>query len=148
MSYKEKSIFVSLFQAIIVFGIYSNYMFGKYQDGYFSGADADALMGKSIFVLIGLSIVVAIVLHILMAIVNAMITGEDEDTKSDERDELIELKGMQISFIAFSIGFLAAMAALAFNVATPAVFFVIILSMFFGNIVGDGAKLYFYRKGL
>ena len=39
MSYNEKSIFVSLFQATIVFGLYSNYMFGMYQDGRFDGAD-------------------------------------------------------------------------------------------------------------
>lgn len=148
MSYQEKSICVSLVSAIIMFALYGTYMFGMYQEGRFDGADACSLVGKSIFVLIGVSIVVSIIVQILVTIINAIVTKECEHSISDERDKLIDLKGMQFFVVAFSIGFVGSMGALALGTAPYIVFCLIIFSMFVGTIVGDVTKLFFYHRGV
>ncbi len=149
MSYQEKSIYVYLISSIIMFALYGVYMFEMYQEGRFDGADASSLVGKSIFVLIGVSIVVSIIVQIIFTIINTLVTKENEHEHSisDERDKLIDLKGMQFCFIAFGIGFLGSMGALAMGTAPFMVFCLIIFSMFVGSIVGEITKLFFYRKG-
>ena len=147
MSYQEKSIYVFLISSIIMFALYCVYMFEMYQEGRFDGADASSLVGKSIFVLIGVSIVVSIIVQIIFTIINTIVAKENEHSISDERDKLIDLKGMQFCFIAFGIGFLGSMGALAMGTAPFMVFCLIIFSMFVGSIVGEITKLFFYRKG-
>ena len=148
MSYQEQRVAVSLITALIVFTAYALYMFGLFQDGRFEGPDANSLVGKSTFVLIGASIVVTIVVQILFAIIHAIVTRERDDYIVDERDRLIELRSMKVGFIAFSIGFVAAMGLLALDMlAAYAIFLLIIASMFLANVVGDVTKLFLYRRG-
>lgn len=149
MSSQEREIMVSLISAIICFAIYLYYMGGYYDAGEFFNENANELIGKSVFYLVGLSVVVTIVLTILMAIVNNIITGENEKDLVDERDRLISLRGMQISFITFSAGFLLVMAGMAwFDVQPIMVIFYLICIMYFCALTGDLAKLYHYRRGV
>ena len=148
MSYQQKNIYISLITAILVFAFYGTYMLQIYQEGRFDGADASSLVGKSIFVMIGVSIVVTIILHIIFAIIIAIITKENERSISDERDKLIDLKGMQIFVVTFSIGFAGSMGALAMGIEPYKIFFLITISMFVGSIIGDISKLFFYHRGL
>ncbi len=94
MSIQEKNICVSLISAITIFAFYGVYMFGMYQEGRFAAADANSLVGKSVFVLIGVSIVVNIIVQIIFTIINSIVTKECEVPISDERDKLIDFKGM------------------------------------------------------
>ncbi len=147
MPYQEKKIYVSIFSALIVIGFFSNYIFGLSQDGRFDGADASVVMGKSIIALIFISIAANILLQVIFAIINAIITRESAEFEADERDKQIEQKGMQGFLIAFSVGYVASMAALALGSAPHMVFFGVTASMFFGSIIGDIVKLFFYRRG-
>ncbi|MES0488413.1 MAG: hypothetical protein ABUK01_00370 [Leptospirales bacterium] len=148
MSYQERNTIANLISSIIVFGLYGMYMFNMYQEGRFDGAGAAALVGKSIFVLICASILVTIAVSILFNIFYAIITKEKVQSVTDERDKLIELKGMQVSFIAFGVGFVGSMGALALGIAPFMVFLFIMYSMFFGNGLGEIIKLYLYRRGV
>lgn len=148
MSNQEKNICVSLISAIIMFALYGVYMFEMYQEGRFDGADASSLVGKSVFVLIGVSIVVSIIVQIVFSILHSIATKECEHSISDERDKLIELKGMQVFSSAFGIGFVGSMGALAMGTAPYMVFCLITFSMFVGSVVGDIAKLFFYHRGV
>jgi hypothetical protein len=149
MSYQQKNIYISLITSIIVFAVYGFYMFEMHHEGSLDGPDASSIVGKSIFVMIGASIVVTIIMNIIFAIINAIITKEEEEnTMSDERDKFIELKGLQIFVVTFSVGFVGSMGALALGMESYMVFFLIIFSMFIGNIVGDISKLFFYHKGV
>jgi len=123
-------------------------MFDLYQEGSFNGAEASSLVGKSIFMLIGASIVITIIVHIVFAIAKAVISKESENTLSDERDKLIDLKGLQIFVIIFSIGFVGSMGILALGTESYLVFCLIIFFMFVGNIIGDISKLFYYHRGL
>ena len=148
MSSQERTIVVSLISALICFAIYLYYMNDMYIAGDFSGAGAGALLGQSVFYLIGLSIIVSILASILVAIVNAAVTGENEKDLSDERDKVISLRGLQVSFIFFASCYISNMFALAWGRNTIFTIFLTICFMFASSVVGDLVKLYFYRRGL
>lgn len=150
MSYEHKNIYISLITTIITFIFYSLYMHEKYLEGRFEGPDASSFVGVSVFLLIGASIVVTIIMHIIFAILTAIITQKepDENTIKDERDKLIDLKGLQIFVLVFSFGFIGCMGALALGMETYLVFINIIISMFFANTISDVAKLFFYHRGI
>ncbi len=148
MSQQERRVAASLISALIVFAAYAIIMFGMYQEGRFAGSGAASLVGKSTIALIVASIVASIVLQILFAIGHAVATREHERMVTDERDKLIELKAMQISYLAFSVGFLISMIVLALEGATaPMVLLIIVVSMFAASVVGDLVKLALYRRG-
>lgn len=149
MSSQLREAVVSLFSAFICFSIYFYYMLDAYDDGVFAGIGATSFVGKSVFYLIVLSIVVTIVCTIIMAIVTSIITGENEKDLVDERDRLISLRGMQVSFITFSFGFLMVMAAMAW-MGTQAVTAIIYLicTMFLCTLAGEFTKLFHYIRGL
>lgn len=150
MSYREKSILVSIVTSLAVLATYLSYMCDQFTAGELAGlagAEASMLVGQSILGLIVASIVVAIVVQILFAIANTIVTREEADYASDERDKQIELKGMQVFLISFSIGYVGAMAALAIGTAPHIVFVLITASMFAGSAIGDVTKLFFYRRG-
>jgi hypothetical protein len=125
-------------------------MYGKYLDGQFNGPDASSIVGTSVFILIGASIVVTIIVHILFAILVAIITQKEpeKETLKDERDKLIDLKGLQFFVLIFSFGFIASMGALALGVKSYLVFILMILSMFLANAISDIAKLFYYHFGV
>jgi len=148
MTYTEKNTVVSLLTGMLVFGIYGSKIYQMFLDGRFEGSDAGVLMGKSVLYMMGASIVVTIVMSIIFSIVHAIITGnENPSFVVDERDKLIELKGMQFSFIVFSIGFVGASIALVFETAPLMVIFAIVTSMFVASVTGDIFKLISYRRG-
>ena len=150
MSYEHKNIYISLITTIITFIFYSSHVYGKYLDGQFDGADASRIVGVSVFILIAASIVVTIVIHIIFAILVAIITQKEpeEQTLKDERDKLIDLKGLQIFVLVFSLGFVASMGSLALGNESYLVFILMIVSMFFANVVSDIAKLFYYHVGV
>ena len=150
MSYHHKTIFISLITTIIVFIFYSSYMYAKYITGQLEGPDANTLVGVSVFYLIGASIVVTIIVHILYAIIHAIITKKepDEDTTMDERDKLIDLKGLHTFVIVLAFGFIGSMGALALGIESQYVFLKIIVSMFLANVGSEITKLYYYHIGV
>jgi len=148
MTHREQNIIVSLISALLIFTIYAVKMNDLYHAGRFDAADAASVVGKSIFFLILASIAATIVATIAVSILVAIVTNEPKPSLVvDERDKLIELKGLQITFLVFSAGFIASMAALALGVVPYQVFLLIICAMFVGNVLGDIAKLYRYQKG-
>ena len=148
MSYQEKSVVASLVSALIVFAFYALYVFGIHQEGRLVGPDASSLVGKSSFVLMVATIAVTVVVQVALSVIHTAVTKESETILTDEREQLIALKSMQVSSTTFSLGFLASMGILAFEVWAPyAVFLLIITSMFVGMIAGYIAKLILYRRG-
>ncbi len=149
MSYQEKRVSISLLGMLAVFAVYAVCMAGYYQDGRLAGPDAGALIGRSVFILMGAGIAAVIVLQIVFAIVNAMVTREEEKPVSDERDRLIDLKAMQVGYMVFSLGFVAAMGLLALGMAAlQTALLIIVGAMFFASVIGDVVKLMLYRYGV
>ena len=61
---------------------------------------------------------------------------------------MIERRGMQIFGAVVAVGIISAMIALTFGVAAVPAFFMILLSLAFGELVSGFAKLAMFRLGL
>jgi hypothetical protein len=149
MSYKEKSIAISLVSYLMILGYYLIKVLQMIRGG--------GLVASRLFVLWAVVIVATILVNILgnilasivLAIAHAIQTRSDqvEPYVEDERDRLIDLKGSKIAYITFSIGVFIAM--LAFILGQPALvmFALIIFFSSLAEIVGSISQIALYRKG-
>lgn len=147
MDNKEKQILVTIISLILIIVCYSIYVYNHYIAANFEILNNFKFWGKTFLILIPITIASQIVIHIIFAIINKIVTNEDMDTKTDERDKLIDLKAIQISHWIFTIGFLFSMVSLVIDMPTYVMFITLIVSGFISAIVSEIAKLYFYRKG-
>lgn len=148
MSYQEKRIVATIVSAVLVFGGYYAVVIQMAQNGRFDGADATALLGKSILVLIFAGIVLNILITIAFNILFA-IAGKESNPSFvvDERDKLIELRGLRTAFRLTSVGVILAMGALALGYSIFLVLNMIVASFAVGDLIGNIVMLRNYRRG-
>lgn len=89
-----------------------------------------------------------IIILIVFMIVYHATAGEDAPDFEDERDKIIELKADRIGHIIFMIGFVAAMGAVVVNMSVTAMFLAFIVSGLVSEVVSEGAKICYYRRGV
>jgi hypothetical protein len=148
MDIKEKRILVSLIGSVLVFLFYALYVYNKHIAGSPEIINDFQFWGKAFLFMIPVAIVAQIIIHIILAIIAKITTNEDLDIIDDERDKLIELKSIKISHYIFLAGFMTAMIWLAIG-AQPGLMFILLFSSgFFASIIGEIARLYYYRKGI
>lgn len=150
MSYRETNISVSLVSSLVVLGYYLFNWLLMYQ--------AEGLVEDKIFRLWIIVIVATIILNILgniltsivLSIRHAIKTRSNEEPRfiEDERDKLIELKGVKASYIVFSIGVLLSMLTFVFDRPPLVMFSLIIFFSIMAEILGDIWQLYLYRRGV
>ena len=140
ISFKEKSIWTSLIITIIVFGYYFTRVFNLLNQ---TTADSANL----IVLFIGV-VIVMIILEIVSHIILAVIYKKEVNESSDEREKLIELKGIRISYWILIFGIFQAIVSLLMNKPPLMVANIILLFFVFAQIVGESIKLYYYRKGV
>lgn len=94
----------------------------------------------------GVGILVVVLLHVLWAVGSSLFSLAEEDSVTDERDDLIELYGMRVVLIIFSLGLVGTLALAGWNdLSSNMVVLLLYLSMFIANIIGDGLKVFWYR---
>ncbi len=147
MDNKEKQVLVTTISLILIFLCYSLYVYNTYVVINFNIINDFKFWGKTFLVLIPVTIVAQIVIHIIFAIINKIVTNEDLESKSDERDKLIELKALRISHWVFTAGFMLSMVSLVLDMPAYAMFIILIASGFLSGLASGIAKIYFYRKG-
>ncbi len=148
MSYQERRTIANLISTIVYAVIYFLYVAQNYpQQANPYSAEVFHFWGASVFVLIPVSIVIKIVVEILVSIGNTMATKEKATLLSDERDKLIDFRGLRNALYTFALGFVLAMGALVFDLSPSVMFLVIFVSGFVSGLVGDASKLYIYRRG-
>lgn len=148
MSRQETRIVTSMIANSAIFIVYFVIVLGMYQDGRFDGDDAARLVGQSVLILIGAQIVGNIVVAILVAIGRAIVTGKEEEPDiTDERDKLIELRALRLSFILFGAAFVGTVTALALGVTYFTAFQMIIVSLAIADFIGNILRLVRYRRG-
>ncbi|MHA1128230.1 MAG: hypothetical protein ACTSRN_04665 [Alphaproteobacteria bacterium] len=149
MSFQEKNIVASLIAMTLVLLVFYPRIQGIYQSGQFDGAEGLVLLGKNGLYFFGAVIVANVVTLVLLYILHAVFTGgETLSDMVDERDKMIERRGMQIFGACVAVGIISAMLALTFGVAAVPVFFIILLSLAFGELISGVAKLAMFRLGL
>jgi len=147
MDNKEKQVMVTSISMVVIFLSYSLYVYNKYIADNFDIVNDFKFWGKTFLILIPVTIIAQIVIHIIFAIVNRIVTNEDMETKTDERDKLIELKALRISHWVFTFGFLLSMVSLVMEMPAYMMFIILIASGFISAVVSGIAKIYFYRNG-
>ena len=149
MSYQEKNITVSLMTYILILGFYVVNSFQMLQEGGLVSTRLFNLWAIVIIAAILVNIFASILTNIVLSIVHAIQTRTNESERfiADERDKLIELKGVQASYIAYSIGVLVAMLTFVFGQPPLVMFSLIIFFSITAEIIGDISKIYLYRRG-
>lgn len=143
MSYQERNIVTYLITGIVVMAVYSFHLYGQFEAGLLTGSDAGTQIGWSTVKLIGGSIIITIIISILASI----ITRQTEFDDPDERDKLIDLIGMKVGFITFSIFFVGGMIWLAFGAPMQFVLLGFVYAMFIASLVEGSTRLVLYRRG-
>lgn len=149
MSYQEKNNLVTLVSSLVVMGNYFWRMYGMWIGGELDGEAANAIMGQSVLWLILVSIIVNVVAHVIFAVVHAAMTGgSDSSYVVDERDRLIELRGLRIGYYILGAGFVTSMIVLAMGYASILVFILIVFSFTVAGIAENLTRIAMYRWGL
>ena len=148
MSHREKHIIASIISSFLVFGIYYLVIFQLAQNGRFAGEDASSLLGRAILFLIAGGIVANIIVTILFSVGSAIVErNENPSFVVDERDRLIELRGMRFSNYLTGAGIIASMIALAIGQSIFVVLNMIIASLALSDIISNLLMLGIYRRG-
>ena len=150
MSFHEKNITVSLVNFSLILGYFLLRIFQLSQSESFDSPHVFRLWCIIIVLAIVATIVLTILTHIGSTIYEAIKTG-DENPKiediTDERDQLIDLKGTRVTYTFHSIGVLIAMLAFVFGQPPLVMFTLLILSGLLAQIIGDISRLVLYRRG-
>ncbi len=150
MTFQEKSIVVSLGTGILVLAYFVIRSVFLYSGGIPESVLVFRLWGMTILLMIIFNIAGNILANILTAVMEAIRTGGEEveiEDVTDERDELIKLRGTGIGYTVFSIG--GGIAMLTLVLGQPALVMFSLLTFFglVGEIVADSMRLYYYRRG-
>ena len=150
MSNRENSITVSLVSTLIILSYYLVNWLQMYQDVGLDSAQVFRLWAIVIIAAIVLNILGNIITNIVINILHAIKTNSNEEVRliEDERDKLIELKGVKVTYITFSIGVFLAMLTFVFGQPPLVMFSLIIFFSLLGEIIGDLSQLYLYRRGV
>ena len=151
MSYKERSIWVSL--AITLY-IWFNYFSTLYWSAQQNNLTVDA-MQSALLSVVFMTIVLEILHHVVIAIIDHKNANYDED----ERDKKISLIGSQNAYYILSFTTIAAVLHLLFPVMTQALVvmlnlpneYIIINIIIFGALAAEITKfstqVFYYRRG-
>ena len=150
MSYQEKNITVSLVSHLFIMVYYLVNLFPIFQTGEWIASRLYGLWAIVIGVNILVTIIGSILTNILLTIVEAVRSKKYEDPRfiTDERDSLIELKGIRVSYITFSVGVLISVFAFIFGQPPLMMISLIFVFSILAEIVGDIAQITLYRRGL
>lgn len=139
MPFREKTAWVSLITTTAIWGGYFWKLWPDLRDG--------SLEGEAVGLFIG-AVVLLTIVQIILAIVLAIVSGKDVDAPMDEREQLIDLKGMRAGFYILNIA-LVAVSALWLVGASPLVMANgILAAMVLGELLRAGWVVAGYRRGL
>lgn len=148
MSFQEKNIVASIVTMLLVLAIFYPRVQAIYHSGQFDGPEGLILLGKTGLYFVGASVIGNISALILLNVLHVAMTGDSSPSSLvDERDKMIERRGMQIFGAVVGIGIVSAMIALALGVAAVPVFFIILLSFALAELVSGFAKMAMFRLG-
>jgi hypothetical protein len=149
MSYQEKNITVSLASYLLIVGYYLVNLFQMLREGGLVSARLFGLWATVILATIIVNIIASILTNILLTIVEAIKAQKYEEPRfiADERDKVIELKGIHASYITFSVGVLVSVLAFTFGQPPLVMVSLIIFFAIAAEIIGDISQIYLYRRG-
>lgn len=149
MSFGERDATTGLISMLLSAAMFYLSLSGQYEAGLFDGPDGLQVWARSVLWLILYSIGIAIAVAISFAILLSILTGEKKlSDLRDERDRMIEVRGMRIAAVITSVGIFAAVLDLAWGGASAMRGFnIILIGCSFAEVVKDVFKIICYRRG-
>jgi hypothetical protein len=147
MSFAERTIWAEIASTLAVVALFVWLILRAHAEGRFQGPDGLMLWARQVLWMIPAGILVAILVSVVMAVGYRLITGEDPDDLTDERDRAIAGFGWQVTSIAASGGFVAALVALAMGATILATLNGMLAAFALSDTAGNLAKLVRYRLG-
>jgi hypothetical protein len=149
MSYQEKNITVSLVSYLLIIGYYLVNFFQMLWEGSLVASKLFGLWAIVILVTIIVNIIGSILTNIVLTIFESIKARKYEDPRfiADERDKLIELKGIRASYITFSVGVLISVLSFAFGQPPLMMVSLIVFFAIAAEIIGDISQIHLYRRG-
>ena len=150
MSIRKIAISVSLVSTLLILGYYLVRLIPMFRQGDLISAEVFRLAAIVIIAMVVLNIAGNILTNIVINIVHAIQTQSEKEVRliEDERDKLIGLKGTQVTYVAFSLGVLAAMLTFVIGQPPLVMFCLVIFCSLLAEIIGDLAQFYFYSRGI
>jgi hypothetical protein len=149
MSFQQKNIAVSLSIFSVILAFYLIRIFQMVQGDSFNSTNVFRLWGIIIVLAVIGTILLTIFTHIASGIVHKVRTNEDPHIEDfeDERDQLIDLKGIRVTYTISSLGSALSMLTYVFGHPPLVMFSLLIFFGVLAQIVADIWRLVLYRKG-
>ncbi|MBA4320183.1 MAG: hypothetical protein C0412_17430 [Flavobacterium sp.] len=149
MTYQEKNITVALTTYLLIIGYYLVNIFQMNQEGDLVPERLFSLWAIVFIATFIVNIVGSILTNILLSIINAVKKGSRniQPFIADERDKLIVLKGVRVSYFTFSFGVILSMVLFVLGQSALVMFGMLVFFAIFGELVGSISKIYLYRRG-
>ncbi len=149
MSFQQKNIAVSLSIFSVILGFYLIRIFQMVQGDSFNSTNVFRLWGIIVVLAVIGTILLTIFTHIASGIVHKVRTNEDPHIEDfeDERDQLIDLKGIRVTYTISSLGSALSMLTYVFGHPPLVMFSLLIFFGVLAQIVADIWRLVLYRKG-
>ena len=139
---QERSSLISMVASLLVNAVILVRLQELAATGALEGPDAPAVWAKVVVWALPAMIGLVLALHIGFKLLT---DREGKSVASDERDRLFQVRGMIVTIVVFSLGWVATMIGLA-NGWTPLVgFLVVYYAAVSGDLLGNAARLVWYR---
>ena len=147
MTYQERNTTVTLVSFTAILAYFLTRILQMLQA---RGLLDDALFQLWIIVILAairISITATILTNIIYGIVTVIRTQEEPTYVEDERDKLVSLKGTRIQSAVNGLGTFVAMLSFVLGQPALVMFALLIVAGLVGQITGDIARLFYYRRG-
>ena len=147
MSFEERNTFTAILTDLLVIGLFVWQITAHTATGAFDGPDGFAAWAQLVLIMIGVSILASIALTILITIAFRVVAGQAMPPHLvDERDQMIRLRGAQVTLLLASAVFVAAIAALALG-ASLFLTLNLMLAAFAVGTLGGSVTKYALQRG-
>lgn len=147
MSYAQRAIIAELVAATFLYSYIGWTLVTGAQSGAYAEPGGLQAWAQSVLWLMLATIVISIVIAIVFSIVWHLVTGEDIDDLTDERDAVISGFGWKINGIVISLAFVGAIAMLAYGLSGVVALSTILIGFMLGDVASSIGKLIRYQMG-
>ncbi|MEP1447330.1 MAG: hypothetical protein ABJK37_14600 [Paraglaciecola sp.] len=153
MSFREKSIWISLISTLLIFGDY-------FLNILFLGGVSEEIAQSAALGLFLRALVLIIIIEIVFQGMLAISNRKEAELGANERDKLFEYKANSLGYIILVIGVFVTLGRVVFLELNPEFFtqsntfniplltaHILLFSFIFSEVVRFSAQLYYYRSG-
>lgn len=144
MSPQERSSLVAIAANLLVNGVLLVRLWQLHAAGALDGPEATTRWAQVVVWAIPALLGVILVTHVVLRLV---IRDEDGGALMDERDRLFQVRGMIVTIVVFSLGWVATLVGLASGWGPLAGFLVTYYAATVGDLLGNGTRVLCYRLG-